>query len=521
MMGKSWNTLSRDDQVRLELKASVDPIFFCENEYFLGEKLYRTPKGTSQYDIIKEFFKKTPKGESVYNELVLSVGMRASKTYLSSLITTYELFQLLLFEDPAAHFGLSRGSEIFLINAATNDDQAKDTIFAQTKAKIDNSPWFQAQSYKERTNEFKFDNKSVVVRSGGSNSDALIGKTAKLVLFDELDSFLSTQGKRSGQMVYSRLGKSVRSFGHEGKKVSLSSPLTSDGVIMSLAKMYSGARISKDFEYGIYTKQQKMVVYLPTWKMNPTLTYEVLWNEDGQFDPGTFWRDFGAKPTYGTDLFYKDPTAIKFSDKPNLAVHFCDFPDNAKVFNWDWKPDEAHDYKIAGDPAQKEDAFAFAIGHVEDEKPIVDALFRLVPENKIELKPSEVKAVVVGLHEIFGFNEMVIDQNRYPEITEEMEQVGVDVILHQADYTTYRFMKSRLLGGILQIPHDDVLLKELTQLKDIKGTRVDHPDVKGGSKDMADAVANLSWLLIDSKNLKKNENRKSQMQFITGVSPWK
>ena len=81
-------------------------------------------------------------------------------------------------------------------------------------------------------------------------------------------------------------------------------------------------------------------------------------------------------------------------------------------------------------------------------------------------------------------------------------------------------MKSRLLGGILQIPHDDVLLKELTQLKDIKGTRVDHPDVKGGSKDMADAVANLSWLLIDSKNLKKIDKHKTQMQFITGVSPW-
>ena len=37
---------------------------------------------------------------------------------------------------------------------------------------------------------------------------------------------------------------------------------------------------------------------------------------------------------------------------------------------------------------------------------------------------------------------------------------------------------------------------------------------------MADAVANLSWLLIDSKNLKKVDKHKSQMQFITGVSPW-
>ena len=114
-MVKAWNTLSRDDQVKLELKASIDPIFFCENEYFLGQRLYREPKGTSQYDIIKNFFAKTDKGESIYNELVLSVGMRASKTFLSSLITTYELFQLLLFDDPAAHFGLGRGSEIFLI----------------------------------------------------------------------------------------------------------------------------------------------------------------------------------------------------------------------------------------------------------------------------------------------------------------------------------------------------------------------------------------------------------------------
>ena len=520
-MGKSWNSLSRDDQVKLELKASIDPIFFCENEYFLGQRLYREPAGTSQYDIIKTFFQKNDKGEAIYNELVLSVGMRASKTFLSSLITTYELFQLLLFDDPAGHFGLGRGSEIFLINAATNDDQAKDTIFAQTKAKIVNSPWFQAQSYKERTNEFKFDDKNVVVRSGGSNSDALVGKTAKLVLFDELDSFLSTQGKRSGQMVYSRLGKSVRSFGHEGKKVSLSSPLTSDGVIMSLAKQYSGLDPKKEFEYGIYKYKQKLVVYLPTWKMNPTLTYEMLWDEDGQFDPGTFWRDFGAKPTYGSDLFYKDPTAIKFAEIPNQAVHFCDNPDNAKSFFWDWEPDKKHDYKIAGDPAQKEDAFAFSIGHVENEKPIVDAMFRLVPENKIELKPSELKDVITGLHNMFGFNEMVIDQNRYPEITEELENRGVDVIIHNADYSTHRFLKSRILGGIAQIPHDDVLFKELTQLKDIRGIRVDHPDTRTGSKDLADAVANLGWLLIDSKNLKKVDKNKQQMTFVTGVRPWK
>ena len=85
-MGKAWNTLTKDEQIRMELKASVDPIFFCENEYFLGQKLWRTPKGTSQYDIIRKFFKKTEKGESIYNELILSVGMRASKTFLSSLI---------------------------------------------------------------------------------------------------------------------------------------------------------------------------------------------------------------------------------------------------------------------------------------------------------------------------------------------------------------------------------------------------------------------------------------------------
>lgn len=532
-----WNSLTRAEQLQHTVRAIDDVKFFCSNEYFLNLKLYDKPGidpdkgiGISQVQIIDEFFKKkvdtaTNTTVSIYNELVLALGMRASKTFLASIISVYEAFGLLVHEDPASYWNLAKGSQIFIINAAKNEEQAKDTVFAQTKAKIDNSPWFQGQMYKERTNEFNFESKNIVIRSGSSNSDALVGKTAKLALFDEIDRFQSTDGKSSGWMTYTSLGKSTGTFGHEGKKVSLSSPLTMDGVILTLARRYSGVPEEK-FDYGIYKNNGKLVVFYPTWMLNPTLTFEMLWEEYGQWDAASFWRDFGAKPSFATTQFYKNPDSIKYSHRKNLAEEFCDNPSNAKTFYWDYQPEMKWEYKLIGDPAQKDDAFAFAIVHLENGIPIVDAVWRLVPENGVELKPSEVKEMILSVTTRFAISEVLFDQDRFPEITESLNNRGVEVILHMADYITHRGLKSRILldPPKVEVPFMEKLHEEFSNLLDIKGKQVEHPERKNSKgekigKDMVDVCANGVWLLVDSKNIKKDD-KAPQMTFIMGMRPW-
>jgi len=207
------------------MHANADPVYFWENEYFLN-----TPQWPMQKEIGRTFYWGIPKdkytvdewlAESArireservhYTHLFFLAGMRSSKTYMGGNFSCYEAFQLITKQTPAEYYGLAPGSEIFIINCATSKDQARDTVFAHTAARINNSPWFYSQNYNQIQIEFRFPDINLVLRSGGSNSSGLVGKTCKSVLLDELERFLDTAGRSSGRAVFESLSRSVKTF---------------------------------------------------------------------------------------------------------------------------------------------------------------------------------------------------------------------------------------------------------------------------------------------------------------------
>ena len=113
-----------------------------------------------------------------YNDLVLVAGMRGGKTVLGGGIGLYEADEIAQFDDPARHFGLIPGQQIFVINVATSEVQARDTVFAAMEGLVDNSDYYQQlikeEKFEKRSRmEMAYPDKNIIFRSGHSSSLSL------------------------------------------------------------------------------------------------------------------------------------------------------------------------------------------------------------------------------------------------------------------------------------------------------------------------------------------------------------
>ena len=255
----------------------------------------------------------------LFRELVLVLGRRSGKDFLTSVIALYETMKLLEVPSgcPFKHYRLAPGNPIYILTVATSSDQAK-ILFREIKEKMQLSSYF-----KEKIGDFEQDriylltpedqkrNKdlrdadlnsaqtkgSVVIMSGHSNSEGLLGKRIWCLLLDEVASFKSTGGSSSGDRIYSALGPAtvdfVRRTGKldekgeeitvtESKIVSISSPRAEEGVLF---KLYNDAPGTDN----------RLAFKLPTWRVNITLSEDKLRKENKYMNPNEFNMEFGAQ----------------------------------------------------------------------------------------------------------------------------------------------------------------------------------------------------------------------------------
>ena len=321
---KDWESLDYGTRMALTIQARDDPVFFAENEYFLGLRLWPMQK-----EILRRFIWGVPTNLSIddwikirssylqtnrmeefnkqyvqpYNDLVVMAGMNSSKTFVASVIGLQQAYELLILDDPINYYNAGQGAQFFVLNVAVSDEQSHDTVFAQEKGKIENSPFFQSLDIKEKYNEFRFPEKHVILRCAGSNSGSLVGRAVKCAIFDELARFKDTTGDRSGWAVYQGLGRGAKKIpALESKRVAISSTLYVGDIIDTL--------------YQRSQEVPKMLGYkLATWEMSPTLNKDAL-ADDIAIDPLSAWRDYGVQPSRDIQKYYPDPSNITFADRP-------------------------------------------------------------------------------------------------------------------------------------------------------------------------------------------------------------
>lgn len=521
----------------------VDVITFVESPDFLGQP----ELSEIQYDIVRamsQIYKKEDlemlmgqEGVDYYkkytkNEAILQLGKGSGKDFVSTVAVAFIVYKLLCLKDPARYYGKPSGDAIDILNVAINAQQAKNVFFKGFKTKIERSPWF-AGKYYSKIDSIEFD-KTITVYSGHSERESHEGLNLLVAVLDEISGFAqevgtgNDQGKTAENIYRAFRGTVDSRFPDLGKVIMLSFPRYPGDFIST---KYEGAILEKD----VITKNHTFVmnpdlpedmegntltieweedhiksykypgVYAlkrPTWEVNPTRKIEDF-KVAFYTDLGDAMMRFLCVPTYSSDAFFKQ------RDKVQNSMTLRNPLDSFRRFEETFKPDKDKKYFVHADLAQRHDKCAVAIAHVdkwvniqvikdyEQVAPVVvvDAVAWWEPKVEGPVDLSEVKQWIQNLRRL-GFDIGLVSFDRWQsfDIQNELKAVGMKTETLSVAKKHYEDMAMLIYEERLAMPMIDLLLEELTELKIMKGNRVDHP--RKSSKDLADAVCGAVYNAI-------------------------
>lgn len=395
--------------------------------------------------------------------------MRSGKTAVVGMMAAYEYLQLAILPSPSKYYNLLTNQEIFVSVIAPSEKQALDGVFGNVQNLIEGSEWVSTWlDLKIKSDRIEYPKKNVTAQTLGSWASTAVGRSNICVVFDEIDTFEDTASKRGAWEVWSRLTKSTDTFGDDGKQLVITSPRHPTSIGMTL---YHNAK-EEPYTYAILK---------PTWEMNPNFTKETLM-EEHKYDLATFWRDYGCQPEIWSGVQF--PEGVTLVPIPNVLQQLEGVP-KQRV--------------LAIDPAVKNDSFGMATGYIDElGHPVVDGVIKFRKrEGDAYLRPSEVRDFLDKIIPKLGISVVVHDTWMFPELLEHMADThGVLTVKHivrKEDYDRWREMQS---NGHVKVVYDEELKREAERLIVTGSTnnpRTDHPF--GGSKDMADCVANVIWFL--------------------------
>jgi hypothetical protein len=451
------------ERLQYIIRAKSDPTFFLHSRYFL--------KDVNPYPLQEELFVQFVKGK--FKEFIGIGGMGGGKTFFGSLFACYDLFDLLIRENPARDYGLASHSPIFVLLVAKSDEQASDTIFNEVKVKIENSPFF--QEYFPRIREYNITFRGhpdiEVVAGGAASAASLAGRNVKCIVFDEICKYDETLSQRGAWQVYTVLRKSTNRFGFDGHVISISSPWHVNDIIMTLSRKQDPHTLVRQFT---------------TWEMNPNKKLESPeMQAELAKDPITFWRDYGCEPHSSLESYYPDLNVIKISERPNLLENGT-LQENLI----DWK----QTYFLALDPSIKNDAFGVALLHKEAEKVIADGLWRFTPKgNERVINPVEMRQFLVYLCQKLPIRYLVTDVWFYHEALEEIGRMGVQVIFKPNRKEEHDEVRHAFFDKHLELCNYPEVREEFGSLLILDSRRIGV--VKGGKIDTVDALTRGYWAI--------------------------
>ena len=454
-----------------------------------------------------------------FQEIVLVLGRRSSKSALSSFISNYEIYKLIKRRDPAKFHGLNTGDEIAILNVAPTDEQA-GVVFRMIKQNAFRSPYlrgrilnetmlyFRAQTDVDR--EIDQDFASIISLVGGCSSNSLRGNNAIMIILDEMAFFIDKESSRfSGSEVYSALVPSMSSFGKHGKVLCLSSPYAKFGMFYK--------RFQQSFEEPDYTLMFKM----PTAMVNPTVESNIL-KASYRRNRSSFMCEYGGE--------FSDRITAWVEDESEFTKNISDREPPSKGV-----PDV--NYYMGIDLGFKNDGTAICIVHKENGVFVLDyaqvwfsgssdvweressmyhnctkynnqeflKMADIVNEIKELVRWFPTRKAIFDQHEGYGLHELLVAEG----LTQfEMKQFSA-----QTNHDVYE-LSQRLYGEqLLDIFNDPVLIPELLSLeaerKGGKNGKIDvhAPNMEGAHDDISDAFVRAIYCCYHATGTNQSKSR--------------
>jgi len=521
----------------------VDVKTFVEGAEFLNQPTL----SKIQYDIVEsmaqiyktddvERFMGYEKGRQHYvkytkGEIIMALGKGSGKDHTSTIGVAYAVYKLLCLKDPARYYGKPPGDAIDIINIAINAQQARNVFFKGFKNKIDKSPWFLGK-FNAKMDSIEF-NKGITVYSGHSERESHEGLNLFIAILDEISGFAENLSNpemgKTPENIYKAFRGTVDSrFPDYGKVILLSFPRFRDDFI---SKKYNEAVadkevVSRSHEFIVNpelpedTKGNKFTIEWeedhitqyrlprvfalkrPTWEVNPTRSIEDF--KVAFFtDPLDARMRFLCDPSIATDAFFRNKQRLEECMSISNPV------DDVRRIDESWKPKQDMIYYVHADLAQQVDKCAVALAHVERwvKVQVTDAFEQIVPivvvdliawweprkEGPVDL--SDVKNWILALRRKgVNLGQVTFDRWNSFDIQKELQSVGVKTDTLSVLKPQYEDLAMLVYEDRVVLPHIELLLNELTELKVVNDRKVDHP--RKGSKDLADAMCGAVYNAI-------------------------
>lgn len=445
-----------------------------------------------------------------FDEFVLCCGIGWGKDFTASIVLCYRLYLLACLKNPQTYFGLSPGTSIHLMLMSINETHARDVLFGEVKARIENSPWFRTK--------FRFNPKLLTVMEfpkniylipGNSKDTSFVGYNIFTGIIDEGDDYVTTENRSDADEGYNAIKDRIISrFPRHGLLGVIGSPKTEDGFMMTK-----------------YNNKEKLLnrycVLVPTWDSllgTPALSGKFFYFRDMKIpeeyqqrfisDPERALRDLGARPSKAIEPFLTLVDKIKeVFDGEQMLYSLKEDGISFGKFLEDIKPIPGAIYfghfdlglnKNKKGKNEKGDRLGMAFGHVDgfktvemEEKPIIriDMATVLTAPPGQEVKFDDVKLMMKYLvSKGFMFQKFTCDSWNSADMIQFLNSIGVPSSILSVDKTLepYVFTKHAIYEGRLMCHEYDLLEGEFQRLELVNGEKVDHPPK--GSKDCSDAV---------------------------------
>lgn len=501
-----------------------------------------------------------------YERAMFTGGIGIGKTTFASIALPYMAHWVLCLKDPQGFYSLLPGSRIAFMQMSTSGKQAKEVIFGDIKARINNSKWF-ADNFPydpNFTNQLRFP-KDIWVIPGDSGETTFEGYNILAGILDEMDSHKQTDDKDYADVGYNTIESRIASRfvdntdpdreGHKGLIICIGQMKKSHGF---------AARKFKEFK----KDQQAMVVRMSIWE---SYGWDKYTDSSGQ--RRSFWYDARRKAIIPPEVaklvenpnFIEVPRAYKksFDNHPEKALRdlagippetedsFISLADRVDEARDKWiarhgdespvtdspvRPAFAPWFKANNDPRRRAihvdlatsgdgDALGFAMGHVEEiveidneKKPYIvfDCLLRIKAISGTQIIIGDVRQLVYELkyERNFKIKRVTMDGFQSTDSLQQFRKKRIEADYLSVDKTTlpYEDLREAIYERRVEFPPYLTYLKkgEIERveiaIQELLRLQFDGKKVDhptDGSKDVADAMAGVCYTLMGDRTYRR------------------
>lgn len=489
------------------------------------------------------------------------------KTTMASVILPYMVHWVLCLKDPQGYFNLLPGSRIAFMMMSTSEDQAKETVFGDVKARIQYSPWFRDNFPYDPDfkNQIRFD-KDIWILPGSSQETSFEGYNILGGILDEADSHKVTQNKDYGDDGWNTINGRI------------DSRFQSRGFLLTVGQMKkANGFAAKKYKELNEDPENAHTVRMTIWESLGWDFPEYL-NPDGTRN--SFWYDSKRKEIVSKEaaglLGYPDhifeiPRVYEknFRNKPEQALRdlagippqagsaFISLVHKVEECFERWTERYGEEQPVGPDPRHPAlaewfrsptplrravhldigysgngDAAGIVMGHVshmvrtdedEDEKPyiVIDAIIRVKASPGQEVLISELRNYIYDLKKRgFRIQNVSMDGFQSTDTRQQLRKKRFKVNYLSIDKSKlpYEDMRDAIYEERIDIPPYmtyitagegelvNIAFKEITELEDT-GRKIDHP--VNGSKDVADGIAGVVTTLMGDRSYRRRVSSKS------------